>query len=248
MKKRNIFWGIICLALAALIILSVTGVFSIPFFAGISTGKFIVTIIMIIIIVSSLSNFSIEPVIIGLGVLLKLYEKELGISISIPILIAVIFLLIMAYHFLFPHRINHNPNQNHEHHDHNSNFGEQQFKTNVTEENGDFIEIRNNFNGITKYINSQNFCGGSVDSAFGGSEIYFTNAKVPSGHATLDLNVKFGGVSIYIPYNWKITSHVSAVMGAVNESPMVLKDGETYPVELELTGSVSFSGVDVKRI
>ena len=102
MKKKNVLWGILCLGLAVVIILSVAGVLSIPIFAGISTGKLIATVILGIIFLSSLANLTIEAVIISGGVLLKLYEEQLGFHISVPMLILVIFLLIMAYNFLVP--------------------------------------------------------------------------------------------------------------------------------------------------
>lgn len=264
MKNKNLFWGIVCLALAAFIVLSFTGILNIPFFAGLSTGKFIATVVFLIVIISSLANLTIEPIIISLGVLLKLYEEQLGIHVSVPVLVVVIILLIMAYHFLFPHglRKNHSRPQPegphgpapHEPRDEFDNVSadphekRDRVKSNVYEDEGDFVTCKTYFNGVTKYINSKNFTGAAIDTAFGGVEIYFTNTEVPSGHATLDIDAKFSGVNIYVPYNWKITNHANAVMGAITESPMVLRDGETWPVELELTGSTSFSGVDIKRI
>lgn len=259
MKKGNIFWGFVCLSIAVVIILSFTGVLSIPFFEGISTGKFIATVILLIILISSLSSLTIDPAIASIGILIKLYDEQMGFHVSTQLMIIVIILLIAAYHLLFPRRhrrINPAPQPGPRPQQGpcpgpqpGRNYGPQDaFKSNVTQDDGDYVTCKNYFNGITKYINSKNFKGATIDSAFGGTEIYFTNAEIPSGHATLEIHSKFGGVSIYVPHNWKITNRINSVMGAVEEAPMILAEGESWTVELELIGDTSFSGVEIKRI
>lgn len=250
MKRKNIFWGIVCLALAVLIILSTTGVLSIPLFAGISTGKLIWTLVFTIILIGSLASLSIEGIIIPAGILVKMYETQIGISISVPLLIIVMILLIMACHFLIPSgKIKHPCSSRPHPHPHpHPGSNPETWSKEVIDGDGECIRMKSTFNGVTKYINSTNFKRAEIDAAFCGFEIYMNQAKVPSGQAEIYMDSKFSGIDLYIPYNWKVVNHVDAVMGAVEESPMILPEGETYPVELVLTGHTAFSGVSIKRI
>lgn len=255
MKRKNIFWGIVCLALAVLIILSTTGVLSIPLFAGISTGKLIWTLILTIVLIGSLASLSIEGIIIPAGILVKMYETQLGISISVPLLIIVMILLIMASHLLIPFgKIKHpcssrpQPHPQPHPHPHPDKNNPETWSKEVIDGDGECIRMKSAFNGVTKYINSTNFKRAEIDASFCGFQIYLNQAKAPSGQAEIYMDSKFSGIDLYIPYNWKVVNHVDAVMGAVEESPMILPEGETYPVELVLTGHTAFSGVSIKRI
>lgn len=245
MKRKNIFWGILCLALAVLIILTVTGTLNIPFLSGVSSAKMIWSIILFAILIGSLSSASIEGTIISAGILVKLYDKELGFNLSIPVLIAILVLLIMAFHFLFPGGIGHKKPSRY---NGGPKEGPHPPVNDVREENNEYVNVRSTFNGVTRYINSPNFKRAEIESAFGGIQLYLNGATVPSGRAEIDINSKFSGVEIFIPYNWNIINHVNSTMGAVTEVPIILRDGEVSPVDLILTGSAAFCGVDIKRI
>lgn len=246
MKRTKIMWGLVCLAVAALIILTATGVLSFSIFSGITTAKLVWTIIVGFFFIGSLISLSFEGIVITGGILLKMYESVLGFEISIPILIIVMILLIIAYNLLVPERIRHHKNScgPHKHYHH----GEEHWETSVSEEDGERIYVKNSFNGMTKYINSKNFKEAVVDNSFGGFEIYFNNAEVPDGKAVLEMNSRFGGVEIYIPRNWKVLNNMRSQMGGVEEQPMVLAEGEVPPVELNLCGSCAFSGIEIIRL
>lgn len=248
MKTKNIIKGIICLAVAAVIILASAGYLNFAIFAGMSTLSLVASIIVAVIFVGAIIDRELDGIIIFGGVLLKLLETPLGLQIKIPVLIAVIVLLLMARHFLLPDRKSRLTVMTDE-------AGNCMYKeidsrsreVNVSEEDGSYVYAKNRFSGIVKYINSFNFQKAQIDSRFGGVELYFNDAKVPSGHAELELDTKFSGVEIYVPRNWTIVNNLHCKMGEIQVERMLL-EGEESPVELVISGYTEFGGVEVKRI
>lgn len=250
MKNKNIGKGILCLVVAAIIILVSSGYISLSIFSGMHTGRLVASIIIAVILIGAIIDKSIDGVIIFGGVLLKLLDKQLGLDIKIPVLIAVIILLLMAKGFFFSQK---NGNR-FSIEDKNGNkyflpVGEGNDKQmNVVEDNGSYIYAKSRFNGMVKYINSDNFELAQIDSQFGGVELYFSNTKVPSGHAEVELNTRFSGVEIFVPKNWIILSNLKSMMGDVRIDDVILEEGEVSPVELTISGCTEYGGVKVTRI
>lgn len=242
--------GIACLVLAIVILLIVTGVINLPI-TGISTGKLIATIILGIIFIGTIISLSFDGTVIFGGILLKMYEKELGFHISVPVLIIVMILLLVAVDNLTPKKRKKGTHtksyidENGEVVIERDNSGLEYVEE--SSEEGSHIYVRSRFNGICKYITSEDFQDAIIDSQFGGVELYFNNAKVPSRCAVVDLDTKFAGVEIHVPKNWRIERELRVSMGDYSEEPIVLEDGEEAPVVLVLEGHVEFGGVKVSR-
>lgn len=264
MKKGNIFKGVICLLLAIFVILLATGKLSFALFAGLSTAKLIWTIILGIIFIGTIISMEFDGSVIFGGILLKMYEDELGFHISVPMLILVMILLIMAINFLMPKKHHKNNREHHHGETHTDDTGASEDYY-LEDEDGSYIYARSRFTGISKYITSNNFEEAVIDSQFGGVELYFNNAKVPSGHALIELQTKFSGVEIYIPKHWKVVRELRVSMGDYHEDPMIPEStsyAENYDemngngtvtevepsVTIHLVGHTEFGGVKINRI
>lgn len=249
MKNKNIGKGIVCLLVAAVIILASAGWLNFAIFAGMSAGRLVASIIIGVILIGAIIDKDLDAVIIFGGVLLKLLEKQLGLHIKITVLVAVIILLLMARNFIFPKkkssRLEAMDNVNGVNFitDENANGN----RVSVSEEDGSYIYEKNRFNGIVKYITSDNFKKAQIESQFGGVELYFNNAMVPDGHAEVELDTKFSGVDIYVPRHWTVVNNLHNKMGDVSIDEMI-DDAEGMPVELVLSGYTEFGGVKVIRI
>lgn len=243
MKKNNIGKGIVCLLLAVIIFLTATGKFNVTLFAGIPTNKLVWTIILAVLGIGSLISFSWDGVIIAGGILVKMYDTQLGFEISTPVLIIIMILLIAACNAFFD-----KPEKKIMKHtviDGNGSYIE---KHNGDSDSGEILYYKNRFNGMTKYVNSENLKEVTIDSRFGGFELYLKDAKVPSGQLILDINAKCSGVEIYIPHNWTVVNNMRTIMCGVEESPRCLEEGETSPVELIITGKADKSGIEIARV
>lgn len=254
MKKHGIIWGIACAVAALLIILTQVGLLSFEFLGGISLARTIWGIILLIVAISALCDRWFFGAVGALTAEFCIFREEvfgklLGLKVpSVGVIIVVGVLIYLAIHFLWP-------NSRKRHH-YNSFSGCTQNcvegdaavnSDNVTVEemDGEHLYIRSRFNGTVKYINSKNLQSVEVDSEFGGTELYFNNAEVPSGVVTLDLHSRFGGVKIYIPSNWEVEEHLNNQFGSIE-----YKGSTQFPTEVKmiLNADISFSGMEIVRV
>lgn len=116
-----------------------------------------------------------------------------------------------------------------------------------TRSNDDFIDEVAVFGGGKRIITSQNFQGGKVTAIFGGSEIDLYEAKLSPGENVIDITAMFGGVSFYVPKDWKIIINITPVFGGFADErrrdPNVVYHEENT---LVIKGFVLFGGGEIK--
>ena len=78
--------------------------------------------------------------------------------------------------------------------------------------------------------------------SFGGSTVYFDNAKLSGGKAIVRLDVNFAGVELYVPKTWTVVSNANISLGGIDEKNKGIGNGENI---LTLVGNVSFSGIEI---
>jgi len=83
--------------------------------------------------------------------------------------------------------------------------------------NDDFIDEIAIFGGGKKYINSKNFLGGKTTAIFGGLELDLLDAQLAPGEQTLDMLAIFGGVSFFIPRDWKVVVKLTPIFGGFSD-------------------------------
>lgn len=127
-----------------------------------------------------------------------------------------------------------------------SNFN---FSSTTTEENNpDTIDVVTIFGGCNKFFQSENFKGGSVLAAFGGSEINLYGCKLAEGKNYLDVTAIFGGSTIQAPSEWNIQIDVTPIFGGATDkrikSPNIIYDNSRV---LVVKGVAIFGGIDIKN-
>lgn len=247
MKKhmwKNILWGILFLAGAAFIVFTATGVIE-----HVDVLKIVFSVIFAGIIISSIPEMNFWGILFPLSFICIMFDKEWGIEELTPWPVIGIALLGSIGLSLIFSPVKKKLNQNkHCHYHKNDGSGRDHFDNEevIIDDNGDVIRCETKFAGETKYIKSENLRAVEIINKFGGTNLYFDGCKVPSGQATIDLDCSCGGVELYFPKNWKVIRQVSYSFGAVEEKnfPDITPDSP----EIYLTGSVNFSGVDIKYI
>jgi hypothetical protein len=102
------------------------------------------------------------------------------------------------------------------------------------------------FGGIEKNIVTKDFKGGEVTTFFCGSSINLSQADIKD-KAVLELTQVFGGAQLIIPANWKLSSEVVSVFGAIEDKRILQKDQSTEPGKtLILRGTSVFGGIEIK--
>jgi predicted membrane protein len=102
------------------------------------------------------------------------------------------------------------------------------------------------FGGGDIKVTTQNFEGGSLFAMFGGYEIDFTNSKITRSPAILHADAIFGGVSMRVPQDWRVTARGSALLGGF-ESKALPPSGEGEEQHLIVEGFSLFGGVEIKN-
>lgn len=230
MKKDNLFWGLFLIASAVLILVAKLGAFP-----DMSVMKIFWTLVFVVALVNSVVKLAFPGIFFSLAFLGILYDVELGITAITPwtILFAALLLSIGTSLIYTPNKkkktVNHRQVDS-------SDF------VVFDEEDGSRFDFSSSFVGSIKYVNSDNFESANIDAKFAGMKVYFDNAIIQSGHATVNLNVSFAGVELYVPKNWRIDNQMSASFGGVEEKNR--NDGADGPI-LTLRGNVSLGGVTI---
>lgn len=229
MKKDNLFWGLFLIAAAVLILVAKLGAFP-----DISVMKIFWTLVFSVALVSSLVNLAFPGVYFSLAFLGILYDTELGITAITPwtILLVALLLSIGTCMIFTPKKKKKIKNNEIDGND---------FVV-FDEEDGNQFDFSSSFVGSIKYVNSDNFESANIDAKFAGMKVYFDNAVIKNGHATVNLNVSFAGVELYVPKNWRVDNQMSASFGGVEEKNR--NNGADGPI-LTLRGNVSLGGVTI---
>ena len=230
MKKENLFWGLFLIAAAILILATQLG-----FLPSISVVKVFLTMLFGVWLFSSVVKLEIPGVFFSLAFLGILYDVELGITAITPWTILFVAALLSIGVSLLWH-----PKKKMKKTSHREIDGKD-FVV-YDEEDGNQFDFSSSFAGSIKYVNSDNFESANIEAKFAGMKVYFDNAIIQNGHATVHLDVAFAGVELYVPKEWRVENLMNSSFGGVEEKNRSV--GENGPL-LTLRGSVSLGGVTI---
>jgi predicted membrane protein len=230
MKRKEVFWGLLLIIAAVLIILNQFG-----FFAGISMFELVVTVFLAGIIIKSIQWFNFWGILFPLAFLGIIYADELKITdfTPWPILVTALLLSIglslifKKGHFGWTY-----------HSDAGSSFG----SSVINDQDDKVVNCTTSFGENIKYVNTDQFERANIKCSFGETKVYFDNAKIPSGKADIYLDVSFGEAVLYIPRTWKVVNDIHVFLGdADNRNNNV---GAEAPV-VTIHGNVSFGDAKI---
>lgn len=238
MKRENIFWGLFFI-LAALFML----VGRLDFFEGFSFFKVFATLLLIGWFGHSLVRRDFGGMLFSIAFMCILYDEFLHIEALTPwpVLGAALFGSI-GLSMIFK-----KPYDDYNYYsagDSNGPYVErpQGSHSNVEETKDSQFAFNTTFSSTIKYVRSDNFKHASIRNNFGSSKVYFDDAMIQDGNATIVLDVNFGGVELYIPKTWNVLNHASSAFGAIEEKNRSCSNGTPT---ITLTGNVAFGGVTI---
>lgn len=236
--KKNYFWGLFLVLAAVYLIISRLG-----YLPAVGIFTVIATIICIAAFVHSLLHLSFGGMLFPLAFISILYDEQLGITAITPwtVLLAALLGTIGLNLIFSKTKWKYKWKRNWDHHGKHKIAGNDHFENGENIE-GEYVYMKSSFGSLLRYVTSDNLRYAELEANFSGVKIYFDNAKVPSGNATLNLDVNFSGIEIFVPENWKIINHLGSSFGGVSEKGKT-PSGET--VTLTLEGENSFSGITV---
>lgn len=209
MKKNNILPGLVLILLAAILMGSAMGLIpDIPWFRLFCSG------FLVCWAVKALIDRDFFGTFMSLSIIAWIFEEELRIEhlAPFPLLIAAACLGIGL----------------------NMIFGKKQkivhiqYKDGKTQAEGTFdgvkseewvdgrhVSLTNSFNSTSKYVNSEAFSSAKLENDFGSANIYFNNANIANGEATVNLVNNFGKMNVYMPGKWRATISQNSAFGHV---------------------------------
>lgn len=197
MKKNsdNLLWGLLLIFIAVYLIGGKLGLMGkIGIFAGASLFDIILGIIFLILLIKGIAKINYEQIFFSLAFIGIIFDEQLHIKAITPwtILLAAL-LLSIAFNIIFP-----KPKRKYRERKNSAVF------TSTTGNlEGERLFFRTTFGEATKYVKSDNFQYGDFNCGFGDLNIYLTDAIIQSNSATIDISVKFGELTIFLPKDWR---------------------------------------------
>lgn len=219
MKKKEVFWGLLCIVAAVLIIANQFG-----FLSQISMVEVAVTVILIGVLIKSMIHVNFLGILFPLALLAIIYTKAWGITIFTPWSLLLTALLgSIGLSLIFKKQMYWLPHFNHGH-----------YNEHVEQDDENVVNCFVTFGTTIKYVNAEAFERADIRCSFGSAMVYFDKTIMKSSTSHIDVDVAFGSVELYIPNTWKVINEVNTSLGAMEEkyrsntpdSPTVIIRGE----------------------
>lgn len=230
MKEKRNMWGIVLILCAAFVLINQYNIFG-----SINLFKILISIALVIVTMSGVKHRDFPTILFPIAFIIILFDKELGLQALTPFPILVAALLAsVGLTLLFPKSFRSDSKRRiidlDDEHTEYSSTTDSEVRYSVTMGSG------------IKYINSSDFKSATLYNSFSGSKIYFDAAKVPSGHAAINVELSFSGLELYIPREWNLIQNIDCFLGGVEiKGTPVASGGPT----VELNGRAKFGGITI---
>ena len=230
---ERVFWGIVFLAAAVLIILYATGV-NLGVVAEIPVIDLILGVILVAWIIARLVKVDIPGIFLPLGLLFCIFEDEIAVwtgKIALAdkaafvhgsllnhwiVLLIVVLLTAGTALLLRPLRLK-----------------RKQADGNCRVNHG---------SSSTVYIDCQSFTAQSVKNELGSTNVWFSNKENYAGGGVLTVQNELGATIIHVPKEWQIACNVSKDLGSVTVPGTGTPGGKL----LTITGHCDLGSVAVR--
>ncbi|WP_461225425.1 LiaF transmembrane domain-containing protein [Lacticaseibacillus suihuaensis] len=91
------------------------------------------------------------------------------------------------------------------------------FTDSTTTTHDDQVDVNVRMGSAVRYIQSDHFEHASIRVSMGDAKVYFDEAKITAEQATIDIQGSMGDVTLYVPRDWRIESHLNAFIGDLEE-------------------------------
>lgn len=225
MKKRSIFWGIVLICTAVLILLnSILGSLDLPRISGIPIVRLLLGVLCIAWIIDLLFHNDWRVIFYPLAFLFMLFQKDIAQWIHAPgeklisnwIVLLCAVLLHIGASILFPKRRSKDLKNR---------------------------QKNNQFASFSQYIDCADFTNRKVEVNMGKCDVYFENIDLYPGDATLEIDLNMGKVLLHVPADWAVVPEVHNNMGSLHISPSTGGEGK----RLTVTGENNMGEIRILR-
>lgn len=219
---KRIFWGIVAIVFAVLLVLEYVGI-SIPIFSSVPLWKIFLLLIFLYWIIKQIIKRNFFLVFFPLAILAMVYERHLVEWFNISSgdiapwwgFLLVALLLTVGFSLL---------TKNTDFNVIKSGDGEQVNSKNCA------TKSVNNLKSSILYID----CGAeqntplkeSIENNLGSTSVYFVNTEKYEGNGMLTIDNNLGSLTIFIPKDWVVISHIDNSLGSVVTPPPIATENK----------------------
>jgi predicted membrane protein len=102
------------------------------------------------------------------------------------------------------------------------------------------------FGGGEYIVLDEVFKGGTINVIFGGLKLDLRRTSIAEGETIVNMKVMFGGIEIFVPYDWIVVVQVDNVFSGVVDYRSNQHNYDNTK-KLIVTGSCTFSGIEIKN-
>ena len=249
-NSGNVFWGVILLVLAALIVLNQIGFFFVTF----RLWDVVLVVIALKIFIDMFVKGKISNLPLAMGfVYVVLRNQALVPYVSTWTIATVAILASVGLGFLFPRQrqwrvyrfdddisIGGFSNDSDTWRNDKSSSSDE-----ISTDNNPTVNI--NFGSASRYLYADALETVRLSCNFGGMEIYFDQVTLHEKGATVYLDCRFGGIDLFVPRHWNVVEQVDNTFGGTDIARRIEPLKEGAPT-LTVVGDVSFGGVDIHYV
>ena len=125
-----------------------------------------------------------------------------------------------------------------------NNTGDNTNSTSSSSDNESEIYAKASFGSTIKYVNSKSFKRALLNCNFGSMKVYFDNAEIIGGEATIAIDGSFCGIELFIPSNWVVIDEIDHVLSGMDEKNPRRGNSSNGPI-VRITGNIKFSGIEI---
>ena len=210
---RNLFWGLFLILITIYLVGGKLGLIkNIRLIAGASFFDIVFGIIFLVILMKGIAKISFEQIFFSLAALGIIFDKQLHIEAITPwIILLAALLMSIAMNMLFPKTKRFSAEK--KRYD-TFTYSEKPSKEETISGNG--ICCKNSFGESTKYIVSDNFVYGEFTCKFGELNIYLTDVMIQENSANVDIFLRFGELTLFIPKQWRVDCQANKLFAGIN--------------------------------
>jgi predicted membrane protein len=240
---KNIFWGLIWIACAGLLIASATNNL-----VGVGFWSWVFTICFAASTITCLVKLDVTGTVFSAAFLIYIWADPLHIHLDFITLMIAAALISTGLSMLLKPFL-----KKHKHHgvivinDKVINLGgkdEHKFTESSTVDTDADVNVNVRMGSATRYIQSSDFRHADIHVSIGDCKVYFDQATITADHAVIELNGSVGDVELYLPRTWQVQNHLDNFIGDMNTHGTPSEDGPL----VVLTGTFKVGDVHIYYI
>lgn len=233
-KGRNVFWGMLFLIGAIILLIGSSG-----YLDGFGFWSVLISIGLIGLLVDGITRRSYTTILFSIAFLIIVNDTLLGLTAISPLpVLGAALLGSIGLNMLFPVKKKWNGNY----------AARQNSSVNsdvIDAVTGEEVTLSTRFGEAVKYITCKDLSKVNIDSSFGSLTVYFDNAALKNGVASIYVNNSFASTILYIPSEWKVEIYVNNTLGTTQEKGQSNQHGSNI---LNIYGDVSFGLLEIRYI